>query len=77
MMLQAVDELARNQFHTPFLKYVATDISANSGPALKQVVKGAPLDFQVMLSSASCFKSCAILVTLAATLKRCCWCPSC
>ena len=44
---QAVDELARNQYCTPFLNYVASDISASWGPALEQLVKGAPLEFKV------------------------------
>ena len=62
MVLQAVDELARNQYCAPFLEYVATDISASWGPALKQLVKGAPLEFKVVLFTSRRFCSCSICV---------------
>ena len=46
VLVQAVDEISRSQYGS-LRRYVATDITALWGPALQQLVPGAPLDFMV------------------------------
>ena len=43
-----MDEISQSHF-TSLIKYVATDITASWGPALQQLIRGAPIDFKVGL----------------------------
>ena len=46
VLVQAVDEISRSQYGG-LRRYLATDITPLWGPALQQLVPGAPLDFMV------------------------------
>ena len=48
VLMQAVDEITHSHF-TSLIKYVATDITASWGPALQQLIRGAPIEFKVRL----------------------------